>query len=251
MKFFFISIFAALVLSIFSGCRSSNLLGRNTNHGDVKELLAEVDSGKYEYIIKPDDKISVSIWNNEEISVGSIFGIYNSNEVYGKWVLVDVSGDVALPKIGKVKLSGLTCKSAADTLIRIYNRFIVNPIVVVRVLNMEVTALGEVRNAGNYMIDKDHNTILEVIGKAGGFDFYADLRHVKLIRKVSLENKEYVLDFSKEEALLYNRIPLHSGDVIYVPTKAAKTLEKRTPIVLPFASAITTIIVLLKFFGTQ
>src|SRR6478752_1117870 len=123
MKFFFIPIFAALVLSIFSGCKSSNLLGRNTNHGDVKELLAEVDSGKYEYIIKPDDKISVSIWNNEEISVGSIFGIYNSNEVYGKWVLVDVLGDVALPKIGKVKLSGLTCKSAADTLIRIYNRF--------------------------------------------------------------------------------------------------------------------------------
>ncbi len=247
--FFFIFSIASLL--IFAGCKSRNLLGRNTNHADINELLAEVDSGKYEYIIKTDDKISVSIWNNEEISVGSIFGIYNSNEVYGKWVLVDALGDVALPKIGKVKLSGLSCKAASDTLVRIYSRFIVSPIVVVRVLNMEVTALGEVRNAGNYMIDKDHNTILEVIGKAGGFDFYADMKHVKLIRKVGLENKEYVLDFSKQEALLYNRIPLHSGDVIYVPTKAAKTLEKRTPIVLPFASAITTIIVLFKFFGTQ
>ena len=94
--------------------------------------LVKSDTVHYQ-TIKTDDKISLSIWNHDDMSIGSVFSIYNSNEAYGKWVLVDKAGFVSFPKIGKVKVSGLNCPQAADTLQALFAKYLVDPIIVVKV----------------------------------------------------------------------------------------------------------------------
>jgi polysaccharide biosynthesis/export protein len=233
-----------LLMGLYS-CKSYNLMGRAKHKSDIYQLIK--DTVTYHYSIREDDKISVSIWDHENVSIGSIFGIYNSNEVYGKWLLVDSTGQIALPKIGKFKIVGLTCENAADSLTAIYDKFINNPIVVVRVLNKDVTVLGEVRNPGTYSLDKDKNYILDAVGRAGGFDFYANTRKITLIRNENGVTREYIMDFTTENAAKFNQIPIHPGDIIQVPTRSAKIVDKRAPIIVPFASAITAVIVLIKF----
>ena len=195
----------------------------------------------------PDDKVSVSIWNHNDLSVGSIFGIYNSNEVYGKWVMVRQNGEVTLPKIGNVKIGGLTTEEAAERLQKSYSKFIVDPIIVVKVLNREVTVLGEVLTPGTYLLEKEENTLFEMIGMAGGLDFYAEKRKVKLIRK----GKEYLLDLTNMDEFEANNITLHSGDIVYIPTRKGKILDKKAPTLIPFAGAITTIAVIISMFSNS
>lgn len=202
---------------------------------------------EYKYTLRSDDKISVSIWNHDDLSVGSIFGIYNSNEVYGKWVIISQEGFVELPQIGPIHIAGLNTVSAADKLKDLYSKYIVDPIIIVKVLNREVTVLGEVLDPGNHILEKEKNTLFEIIGKAGGMDFYADKKQVKLIR----DNVEYDFDLTKMESFTLNNIILHNGDIIYVNSKKGKTLDKKAPTVLAFSSIATTIVVILSLFTKQ
>jgi polysaccharide export outer membrane protein len=228
-----------LILAIalfFSSCSYQNIF-ETKQQNDLTELLT-ADS-IYEHQIDVDDKISVSVWNHDNMSIGSLFGIYSSNQVYGKWVMVDVLGYIMAPKIGRVKLAGLTCLEAADTLASIYSVMLVNPNLVVKVLNREVTVLGEVRSPGKYILEKESNTLTEIIGNTQGFDFYADKKKIQLIRN----NKSYQVDFTQ---LINNnyQILVQSGDVINVPSRKGKAIDKKAPTIIPFSSVLTALAVI-------
>ena len=67
-----------------------------------------------EKVLSPGDKISLSVWGHDELSVGSVHSVYSIPEEAGKWLQIDESGDANLPQIGKVKLEGLTLLKAEE-----------------------------------------------------------------------------------------------------------------------------------------
>ena len=246
-KSFFASARPIIIISIvclFSSCATQNLFHRE-NTSSYASLDSLALQGSAQHTIRPDDKISVSIWNHDDLSIGSIFGIYNSNEVYGKWVLVDQAGYISLPKIGRVNVNGMTVTACEAKLRTAYAEYIREPIIVVKVLNREVTVLGEVKSPGVFLLEKEKNTLFETIGRAGGLDFYANKKEVKFIRN----EKEYLLDLTKMEDFEQNNLVLQSGDIIYVPTRKGKTLDKKAPTLLPIASILTTVVVILTFIN--
>jgi len=230
-----------VITLLFNSCAYQNIFDTNQQN-NIAELLT-LDS-TYEHRITVDDKLSISVWNHDNMSIGSLFGIYNSNEVYGKWVLVDAAGYIMVPKIGRVRLGGLTCIEAANTLTALYSNTLVDPNLVVKVLNKDVTILGEVRTPGKYIIEKERNTLTEIIGNAQGFEFYADKKKIQLIRN----NKSYQIDFTKLVDSNY-QILVQAGDVINVPTKRGKSIDKKAPTIIPFASAFTALAVIVSLIA--
>ena len=229
------------IILILCSCRSQKYLFTN-NSGDLSDL--PLTSENYEYIIKPDDKINFSIWDNDNLSIGSVFSIYNSNEAYGKWVLVEANGQVSLPKSGVFQLGGLTCSEASDSLETVYSKYLVNPIIVVKVMNRTVSVLGEVRTPGNYLLEKDKNNISDAIGFAQGYMNYADLNKIQLIR----ENISYTIDLSLIEPNNPHSILIKSGDIIVVPSQRRKIFEQKASTIIPFASAVTAIGIIATLF---
>jgi polysaccharide export outer membrane protein len=236
MKYFRPTLFLVAIALLFSSCSFQNIF-ENKQQNNITDLLT-TDS-TYQHVITVDNKLSVSVWNHDNMSIGSLFGIYNSNEVYGKWVLVDAAGYIMVPKIGRVRLGGLTCVEAADTLASLYSKILVDPNLVVKVLNRDVTILGEVRTPGKYVLEKQKNTLSEIIGNAQGFEFYANKKKVQLIRN----NKSYQIDFTKLVDNNY-QILVQAGDVINVPTRRGKSIDKKAPTLIPFASALTALAVI-------
>lgn len=194
----------------------------------------------YEHVIKADDKISVSIWNHDDLSVGSLFSIYNANEVYGRWILVDIEGYIELPELGKTKLGGMTVSQAEEKLNVLFAEYILNPVIVVKVMNREITVLGQVRTPGVYPLEKERYTLLEMIGQAQGINFYGDAERVKLIR----DGKDYMIDFSTMDQYATSNVILKDGDIIYVPTRKGELLDKKSPTLIPFASLITALAII-------
>jgi polysaccharide export outer membrane protein len=232
------TVFLVSVLFLLTSCTYRNLF-ENNQENNISDLLT-IDS-TYQHRISVDDKITISIWNHEDMSIGSLFSIHNSNESYGRWLMVDASGSIMAPKIGKIRLAGLTCLEAAETLADLYSEMLVNPKLVVKVLNREVTVLGQVRTPGKYILEKQENTLTEIIGSAQGFNYYSDKKKIQLIRN----NKSYRVDFSKLIDDNY-QILVQSGDVIIVPSRKGMIIDKKAPTLIPFSSTLTAIAIFIS-----
>lgn len=238
--------FLFFVVVFCISCAQQNILLKKVSVNDP--VLFVPDTVLYR--LRPDDKISISIWNNDDVSVGSLFGPYNSNEVYGKWLMLNYLGQITVPQLGVVSLGGLTIKQAEDKLTMAYAKYLVKPTLIIKVLNREITVIGEVRVPGTYTVDKERNTMIDLLAKSQGFDYYADKRNIKLVRKMNGTIREFQIDFTRLDALEVQRLVVLPGDIVSVSALPGKQLDKKAQVLIPVAGILSTFAVLISLFRT-
>jgi len=244
MKLTKLTIAACASILLFSSCATQNLVTMQPKEADNARIDTTVFKydPDYQYTLQRDDKINISVWDNDDLSVGSTYGIYNSNEVYGKWLMIDANGNVTVPKLGDVNLAGLTIPQAKQKLKTEFKKWIVNPIIELKVLNKQVTLLGELKAPGKYLLERDNNTLLDVIADAGDLDFYANKKKIQIIRMVNNQPVTLVVDLTKMDDYMAANVQIHPGDMIYVPSRSGKHWDKRAgSTIVPIASAISSL----------
>lgn len=228
------------VMLFISSCKTTNLFVQKKTDTSLAALDSVFFANKsYEYQIRKDDKITISVWGQDEISVGSTYGIYNSNEVYGKWLMVDADGNIEIPKIGSFHVEKMTIIQLKDTLRTIYSEFIKTPVVDIKILNREITILGEVRDPQVINVDKEQNTLLEMITKCKGFEFYANAKSIKVLRQVGPNVYVANIDLTRSGNYHKRNINLYPGDIVIVPSKKHKDFDKRVSTIIPFTTTVT------------
>lgn len=230
-----------LTLLLFS-CKTNNVLEQENATQDLENFKYDPN---YEYRIRKDDKITLSVWGQDDLSVGSVYGIYNSNEVYGKWLLVDINGNIEIPKLGTTNVIGKTVPELKEEIKTKLKKWLVNPIVDLKVLNKEIAILGEVRNPAVIQVDKDFNTLLELISKAGGLEMYANIKAVKILRQEGDNVRVTNIDLTKMKDVPNQNIMLHPGDYVIIPSKKSKDFDKRISTVIPFATVASAAAILM------
>lgn len=245
-KLLILSLLAALGLS---SCKTTNLfVDKKARHA-----VADLDSvflgdNTYQYHIRKDDKITIGIWGQDELSVGSTYGIYNSNEVYGKWLMVDAEGNIEVPKIGTLHVEKMTLIQLKDSIKVLAGKWIKNPVVDVKVLNREITVLGEVRDPQVINVDKERNTLLEMIARCKGLEFYANAQQIKVFRQVGEDVHVANIDLTAKGDYLYRNINLYPGDVVIVPSKKHKEFDRRIATIIPFSTTLTSAAIFMGAF---
>ncbi len=230
---------------LFTSCKTYNLFETKEAVNDSPYFTYNPD---YQYKIRNDDKISISIWGEENLSVGSVYGIYNSNEIYGKWLLVDANGNIEIPKIGTTKVLNKTIPDLKEEIKNLFKKWLINPIVDIKVLNKEITVLGEVKNPNVITVDKDHNSLLEIISKSGGFEFYANMRAVKIVRQEGENVRVTNIDLTNPNDILNRNIALYPGDIVIVPSKKNKEFDRRISIIIPFTTTVSAAAIIMGLF---
>ncbi|OUL63542.1 polysaccharide biosynthesis/export family protein [Flavobacterium sp. AJR] len=225
-----------LITLLFCCCKTQNLLVSDTKVNDNESFLSDPN---YQYKIRKDDKISISVWGEDNLSVGSVYGIYNSNEVYGKWLMVDTNGTIEIPKIGAMTVLDKTVPELKEMIKSELKKWLINPIVDIKVLNKEIIVLGEVRNPNTVAIDKDHVSLLEMISKTGGFEFYANLKSIKILRQEGENVRVTNIDLTLGNNIANTNIQLHPGDIVIVPSKKNKEFDKRVATIIPLTTTIS------------
>lgn len=243
-------LFFIVLLGLFTSCKTTNLLMEAKEERKTAQVLDSTFffNPDYQYQIRKGDKISVSVWGQEELSIGSAYGIYNSNEVYGKWLLVDANGNIEIPKLGTTSVIGNTTIQLKDSLKARYSEWLIKPVVDIKVLNKEITVLGEVNAPQIVNLDKDYNTLLELITRCQGFDSYANLKYVKILRQQGEHVQVANLDLSESGNYLNKNIQLYPGDVMIVPSRKHKEFDKRVSTIIPFTTTISAAAILFGVF---
>ena len=224
------------VLVLFSACNRNVLFTSNKSIA-VPATATSSDTTAKEKILMPDDKIMISIWDHETLSVGSLQGAASLTEEQGRWLMVDQNGEIRLPQVGTIKLQGLTVREATVYLEKVYAKFIQNPVITLRVLNQQVTILGEVRSPGTYLFSTDNIRLIDIIGKAQGFTDFARPQKIKVIRGTV----EMTIDLTNAASVADKQLTIISGDVIYVPPTSGKAWARFSTKIIPIASLITAI----------
>lgn len=238
------------IILLLDSCKTQNLFHFSPEKENEEIKLDSIFRYRadYQHIIEIDNKVNISVWGQDELSIGSVYGIYNSNEVYGKWLMVDANGNIEIPKIGTMMVKGMTLPMLKDSIKSLISQWIANPIVDVKVMNKEITLLGEFRNPAVIHVDKDNNSLLELVAKAGGFEYYANLKSIKVLRqdgpKVRIANID--LTIASDEGA--RNIQLRPGDIIIAPSKKNKEFDKRISTIIPIATSATSAAILIGAF---
>jgi polysaccharide biosynthesis/export protein len=161
---------------------------------------------------------------------------------------VSDSGQVKLPVIGKLNISGLTLDKAEQTIESAYKNYLNNPSVSIRFVNNLVTILGQVGRPGTYPFATPHINIFNALGLAGDITEYGNRKRVTIIREEkNNEIKRITIDLTKDDLLLSSDLYIRPNDVIFIePLRSRWWGMQNFPFELIF-SAVTTAILVLSY----
>ncbi len=161
--------------------------------------------------------------------------------------LVDVNGNIELPRIGKIHAEGMK-KSELEEVIKEKLKGELNqPSVTVRFMNFRITVLGEVGSPGVLTIPTERLSIMEAVGMAGGITQFGKIKEVKILRENNGVREMGVLDLTSKNIFESPYYQLQQNDVVLVdqtPYKLRQTEQTRIMQQIGFALTIITSITL-------
>src|SRR5690606_27814161 len=160
-----------------------------------KDVVYFQDTGSFETIVntnrsvskfKVDDLVSIHVSSlNPEASApfnlfrGQAEGGFRPEQVD---YLVDESGEIDFPVIGKIRIEGLSPEELRLLLRDRLSEYLKDPIINIRLRNFSVTVLGEVNRPGTYPVNGEQISILEALGLAGDLTIRGVRENVLVIR---------------------------------------------------------------------
>ncbi len=159
---------------------------------------------------------------------------------------VDNNGDIVLPMLGRVHVSGLTRIEAIEKIRVELSQYIKDPGVNINFNNFRVSVLGEVARPGSFVMPTERVTVLEALGMAGDLTIRGVRENVLLIREVDGQKTMHRLDLTQQKTLSSPYYYLAQNDVIYVePNKAQinnSKLGSNTNVIISIAGLLITVI---------
>lgn len=138
--------------------------------------------------------------------------------------LVDNSGNIDFPVLGKLHLGGLT-KGEAEVLIKgkLKEYLKEEPIVNVRLINYKISVIGEVNRPSTFTIANEKVNVLEALALAGDMTIYGLRNNVKLIREDQNGVKTIItLNLNDASIVKSPYYYLQQNDILYVAPNKAK-----------------------------
>lgn len=213
-----------VILFTFTSCSNKQYQLLFQQKSTITDSLSQknVVTGTSSYHIKPQDVLQIRNLQNikyivDEAPSTSIItggsGVAGTGQTYQ----VDEDGAVALPVIGHVPVIGLTRTQAAKLIEDLYRKTLLkDPIIELKIVNLKVTLLGEIKGQGNFPLTKDRTTLVEMIGEAGGLTDKANETNIKIIRGDQLNPQVTEIDLRNIQSINDPRAILQNGDIVYV-----------------------------------
>lgn len=255
-----LSILLLLTVTLFS-CKSS------------KDLIYLKDAGNNEFIkglpteytLKPGDILYVSIkTSNPEVNAlyNPESGMEGGTSSYGGYGYtkystpsgaylygfeIDNDGNINLPMLGKIKVSGVTLDQVELVVQKRADVWLKDAIVKVKLLNFKVTVTGEVRNPGVYYNYNNSMTAIEAIAMANGNTDFAAISKVMIVRPLPEGEKTYLLDLSSKNTYLSEAFYLQPNDYVIVRPDKHKNLQLNSQAYSLMLSSLSVLIAVLGF----
>jgi len=241
--------FIIVLLLTVSGCRTPQAVPTISTH-NLTPTESVVSKGPY--LIKGGDRLEIRNMNWSS----DLFpdAIQTSGSTRGGFsVLVRSDGSIILPETGRLIVEGLSRQSLADTLAVLYKDVVRNPLFEVEVTNLRIKVLGSVNAQGIIQLEKEYNSLGEVLAKSGGIKYSEASNRIQIIRGEGTQQQ--VIEYSFEDLgspLIMNQ-NVYDNDIIYVPPSLGSIrgirLQRGLIFAQPVLTALNLTLIILNFIN--
>lgn len=206
--------------------------------GHITKELDEVDQyykpNKSEYLIKPNDNLYIKInsldertsafLNNDGGNNTGASNISNPMAASLEGYRVELDGSIQFPFVGKIHVSGLSLDQVREKIQLSVSKYVEECSVNVKLLNDNITILGEVKSPGRFLLYAEEVNILEAISLAGDMTDFANKEKIRLIRKEGDVQQMLEINTLDERIIYSPYYYLKPGDIIYVEPRKLKSM---------------------------
>ncbi|WKW47470.1 polysaccharide biosynthesis/export family protein [Myroides sp. JBRI-B21084] len=213
----------------------------------------EIVNKKFETKIKNDDLLMIIVSAQDPVAVQPFNLMSNltvdpTNQAGGgqmqqQLYLVDDKGFIDFPTLGKIEVANKTKAQIVDDLQKRISKYVINPIINLRIMNFKVTVQGEVKMPGMHKINSERITLMEAITLSGDLTNYGKRDNILVLREENGEIKSHRVDLTKADFINSDFYYLKQNDVVYVePNKVAVNSSAVGPNVSIYMTAISLLL---------
>lgn len=225
-------LFLLLLSTFFVSCISNKRLNYLQNLPGSKPIelnefipYADVD---YEYILQPFDIVDIDFASSDEeltkafeyqgSRISRAGGAGGGGDIfYFTGYNIDKNGMVRIPKLGLIKIAGLTEEEARKKVEDRINEYFKEEVYVrLRTGGIRFTTLGEFSNSGTKVIMKNRATIFDALALAGESDILAKKNELYLIRQYDGGVKIHQINLNDRALLASSYYFIQPNDILYL-----------------------------------
>ncbi len=208
-----------------------------------------------EAVIQKSDLLSIQVYSASTIpGVDLLYNLPVQQQTGGAQnsqmggYLVDVAGNITLPRIGVVRAEGLKKSELEETIREKLKTELTLPNVIVRFLNFRITVIGEVGTQNVLNVPTERLNVLEALGMAGGITEFGKIKEVKILRQNNGITQLGILDLTSKTIFASPYFQLQQNDVVLVDQnryKLRQTEQQRVAQQIGFATGIISTVALM------
>ena len=251
---------------VFSSCRTPDKIAyfQDLQFGESEQMVIE----SREIKVCPEDKLSIIV-NTRDPQLTDLFNLPilsrqigfsqtrgNTGQTQGvSGYTVDANGEIDFPVIGKIKVAGMNRVEIAEFIKKelISRDLVKDPVITVEFMNLHFSVLGEVKNPGQYQLDRERVTLLDAISMAGDLTIYGNREKVIVLREEGEKQHIYTVDLCwAEDVYTSPAFYLRQNDVVYVEPNKVRARQstvngnnvRSTSFWISLCSLLTSVLIL-------
>ena len=229
---------------------------------NLDEASAQLNANMTEGLkIKPNDLLTISVSAPQQEAalpfnltvIGSQSGSQRGLTITGQPqlqpYLVDSDGNIEFPVLGTIEVEGMNRQELSAKLRQEISDYIQDPIVNIRIVNFQVSVLGEVNRPGTFDVRDEYISLPKALGLAGDLSIYGKRENVLVMREENGTKTHAYLDLTKAETANSPFYYLKQNDVVYVEPNSAQrqsaSYNRNASVYISIASVLVSLIVLI------
>jgi polysaccharide export outer membrane protein len=223
-------------------------------HDEADTLSSFNNERKIDYRVQPGDNLYIRVVTLDEqttlllnpLSGGSSNYIGQSDaSIYLTSYTVSEDGNLDFPMTGEVFVKNMSIDEVKTTIQEKLRVYLKEFVVIVKLVNYNITLLGEVSRPGQYKVYQDNINLFEAVSMSGDLTDYANRNKVAIIRQNKTGSEVVYVDLTKRDILLSDYYYLKPNDIVYVqPVKGKQFTFAEFPYAILFGFISSTILII-------
>jgi|LAHS01.1.fsa_nt_gb polysaccharide export outer membrane protein len=180
--------------------------------------------------LKPQDKVTIVVKSKDPV-LSNLFNLPITQQIvgyteqqalmqsnYSAAYTIDGEGNIDFPIVGSLHVAGMTRNEVGQAIksVLLGKQYLKDAVVTVEYANLRLSVLGEVKDPGQFVIDRDKITILDALSKAGDMTIYGRRDSVTVLRDFGDRQYAYKVDLSSDSLFRSPAYYLQQNDIVYV-----------------------------------
>ena len=252
-------VWLGIIALFFSSCVPQKKMLYMQVKDNTDTLSAFKNVRNIEYRVQPGDNLFIRVVTFDEkttlllnpLASGGGGGNANDAGVYLQSYTINDAGYLEFPMIGEVFVRNMNVNEIRDLLAEKLKEYLLELVVIVKLVNYNLTMLGEFNRPGQYKVYQTDINLFEAVSLAGDLTDFANRNKIAIIRQNKAGSEVIYIDVTKRNILSSDYYYLKPNDIVYAQPVRGKQFAFAT---FPYAVVfgfISTTILLINYFQSN